>query len=85
MSEIAELRERVRASEVNLMNLKEDLGETRDVLHRTNNNLMKVTQQLDALTNQGKGATLIVRGFLAVGGLGWLAGLYNFAQQIFGK
>lgn len=85
MSEIAELRERVRANEVNMVNLKEDLNETREVLHKTNNNLMKVTQQLDALTNQGKGATLIVRAFLAIGGLGWLAALYNFAQAITGK
>lgn len=85
MSEIAELRERIRATEVNMANLKEDLEETREVLHRTNNNLMKVTQQFEALTNQGRGATLLVRTFLAIGGLGWLAALYNFAATITGK
>lgn len=85
MTEIAELRERIRAGEVGLENLKEDLAETRKVLHATNNALQKVTSQLDALTNQGKGATMLVRAFLAVGGLGWLAALYNVAQSITGR
>lgn len=85
MSEIGELRERIRATEVGIVNLKEDLVETRNVLLKTNEALLRVTQQFEALTNQGKGATLLVRAFLAIGGLGWLAAVYNFAQAITGK
>lgn len=81
MSEIAELRERIRAMEVHHENLSRELSQTRDVLRSTIDAMTALKASFDAVTNQGKGAKLVVNGFLAIGGLGWLGGLYSLVQQ----
>ena len=78
------LRERVLKLELEHKHLGDDLAETREVLHKTNNAVMALTQKIDALTNQGKGVGYVVKGFLALGGFGWLAGVAAFLQTYFG-
>lgn len=81
-SDIPDLRERMRAMEVNHEHLSKELSETRDVLRETKEAMLMLKSSFDAVTNQGKGAKIVVNGFLALGGLGWLGGLYSIVQQL---
>jgi len=64
---------RITVLEVEFAHLREDLKETREALHKTNNKL----QELYSILNQGKGVTIAFRIALVVLGSGGAITLIN--------
>jgi hypothetical protein len=71
-------RERLLKLEIEFQHLRDELKDTREVLHKTNNKV----QELMSLLDQGKGARWIFMGALALFGSGGVLGLLSLLSNL---
>lgn len=74
------LRERVLRLELQHGFLAERFDEALLALTKSNASVNELQKVLESLLNRGRGATLVVRCLLLLGGLGWAAGIVSFVE-----
>lgn len=78
-----DIRERLARLEERYDTLSGALEKTEQALTTTNNNLVTLQRTLDAILNKSWGVSVVLKAFIAIGGLGWLAGMYTFFKTVF--